>query len=280
MTESTICQTMACNRPSDGWYVCKVCGDMLAETLTDMSWMLDELDTVITQQTRYTTQSSGRSAETPLVFNIKAADTKANLVNQLDTAARVIAGANGWSRDYTTDKGCAAWLERKVSAIRLHPAGGEITDDICSWYAACLWVIDRPAQRQYLGDHADVGTVLEVEMNVISPTSDEQCPGRIYGRAGKPEARCDTCGATFSAERLRERLLRELDDKLNTAAEIARLSTYLGLDISREQVRKRINQWHSRGQIERKGGSKEDPTFRFGDALNLLAKHDTTPRSA
>jgi hypothetical protein len=279
MREATICQVMSCNRPSDGWYVCKLCADILAETLTDMAWMLDELDIVITQQTRYTTQSSGRSAESPLVFNIKAADTKANLVNELDTVARVIAGANGWQRTYTTPKGCAVWLEQKISAIRLHPAGGEMTNDISSWYGACLWVIDRPAQRQYLGDHADMGTVVEVELNTRG-TSDEQCPGRIYGRAGKPEARCDTCGATFTAEKLRERLLHQLDDKLCSAAEIAHLSTYLGLDIGREQVRKRINQWHKREQIQRKGGTDVDPKFRFGDALGLLARHDSTPRSA
>ena len=68
--------------------------------------------------------------------------------------------------------------------------------------------------------------------------------------------------------------------KLCTAAEIAHLSTYLGLDISREQVRKRINQWHRRNQITRKGGVLNEPTFRFGDALALLAKHDTAGRPA
>jgi hypothetical protein len=275
------CHTMMCDRPADGWIVCKTCADALVATLAEMPWMLEELDTVITQQTKYT-DASGKSAESPLVFNIKAADSKASLINELDTVARVIAGANRWKRTYTTAAGCAAWLERSISAIRLHPAGGQMVDDISSWYAACLWVIDRPAQRQYLGDHADVGSVIEVELRSyeVSPIAHEQCPGRIYGRAGKPEARCDTCGATYAAESLRDRLLHQLDGKLCTAAEIAHLSTYLGLDIGREQVRKRINQWHSRSQIERKGGTDIEPTFRFGDALALLAKHDTTRRSA
>ena len=266
MSEDTTCTATNCGRPSDDWIVCGNCADELLDVLADMPWMLDELDTVITQQTRYTTQSSGRSAETPLVFNIKAADTKARLISELAAVARTVAGANGWTLNYRTPVECSAWLERSISAIRLHPAGGEMVDTLASWHAACLWVIDRPAQRQYLGDCSATHELIP-------------CPGAVYGRASKPEAKCDTCGATYQADARREQLLKELDDKVCTAAEIAHLSTYLGLDISREQVRKRINQWHKRGQIARKGGDL-DPTFRFGDALALLAKHDTTKRTA
>ncbi len=267
MTE-TICQVTGCSRPSDEWIVCASCAAAFKDTLTELDeWLLDDLDLVITQQTRYAASTKSKSAIAPLVFNLKASDTKASMVNEMDTAARLIAETNGWARDYTTPHGAARWLKFNLTAIRLHEAGAQIVDSITSWYAACVWVSDRPAQRQYLGP-------CDASMN------GQHCPGRIYGRTGKPEAKCDVCGETYVADQLRTRLLKELDDKLCTAAEIARLSTYLGLDIDREQVRKRINQWHKRGQITRKGGTEDEPKFRFADALALLARHDTNRQSA
>lgn len=265
MSEATACAA-SCGRPSDGWIVCKQCSEHLKGVLVDMGWMLDELDTVITGQARYVDDASGKAAEMPMVFDVKASETRAYLVNEISTAVRLIEDANKWKSGATSEKVAAAWLLEKVSAIRLHPAGGDIVDGIMRWWAAAMMVIDRPAQRQYLGD-CGVGE------------GDVACPGRIYGRAGKPEARCDTCGATYEADEMREWLLKRLDDQLCTAAEIARLSTYLGLDIGRDQVRKRINQWHKRGVIQRKGGAEDSPEFRFGEALALLARHDTSARA-
>lgn len=291
MTTETTCQRSSCNRPADGWFICATCAEEFVNVLADMAWMLDQLDTVITQQTRYSTQRTTKGATTPLVFNVRASDTKARLVVELNTAASLIATANRWtlptpqarSEDgLLTGETCAAWLERSISAVRLHPHGAEIVDSITSWHTASVWVIDRPAQRQYLGDCTKTPD--------LGPGS-APCPGRIYGQAGKPEARCDTCGATYPADEMRNVLLKQLDDRYCTAAEIAKLSTYLGLPLGREQVRKRINQWHRRGLIEARnsrevGESKAarargedvpaiDPTFRFHDALTLLHRHES-----
>ena len=73
---------------------------------------------------------------------------------------------------------------------------------------------------------------------------------------------------------MRARLLGELDDRLCTAAEIAHLSTYLGLKADREQVRKRINQWNKRGLITEHPGVTDEVTFRFGEVYERLAADD------
>ena len=162
-------------------------------------------------------------------------------------------------------KGCAAWLEHSISAIRLHPAGGQIADSINSWYEAAEWVIDR--------------------------ASAPPIPRRLQRRRVMPWPHLRTCRETRStlrhlrrntlADELRERLLRDLDGKICTAAEIAHLSTYLGLDIRRDQVRKQNQPMaQARARSARKGGTDDAPVFRFGDVLALLAKHDTTKRTS
>jgi hypothetical protein len=266
----TICQVATCDRPSDDWIVCRVCAALFEQVLAEMPWMLDELDTVITQQTRYTTESSGKSADTPMMFNVKASDMRGKLVTELDTAARMVADSNGWKLSHTDAAGASRWLMRSLTAIRLHEAGALIVDGIMATNAGCLWVIDRPAAKQYLGDcpqtHGEAALI-------------EKCQGRIYGRQGKDRASCDTCGTEWEAALLREFLLKQLDDRLCTASEIAHLSTYLGLLAGREQVRKRINQWHTRGLIV-SHETKPDAMFRFGEVYVMLAQDDTARRSA
>jgi hypothetical protein len=262
----TICQVASCMNPSDGWIVCRSCGDTFVRTLADTAWLLEELDTVITQQARYVSQSAGKSSETPMPFDVKAAETRAYLMGEIATSVRLIEDANGWTTTASTEVGAAAWLAHSVSAVRLHPLGGIIIDSVMRWYAAAIWAIDRPAQRQYLGE---CGT----------DPDGVACGGRIYGKAGKPEATCDTCGGIYQADELRAHLLKELDDKVCTAAEIAKLTTYLALDIDRTQVRKRINQWHTRNRIEAKRIDEDGtPSFRFGDALAMLHR-DTKKRA-
>lgn len=268
MTDVTICQAAACMRPSDDWILCRDCGRVLTEVLTDMGWMLDELDLVLTGQVRYVSQSSGKSSETPMPFDVKASETRAYLMAELATAVRLLEEANGWDARATTERAAALWLREKVSAIRLHPAGADIIDGILRWWAAAQWVIDRPSQRQYLGD-------CDVDPEGIT------CGGRIYGRAGKPEAKCDTCGGFYEAEALRKNLLDQLEGRMLTAAEIAHMSTYLGLVSDRQAVRKRINQWASRNRITSHVNAKTEATeHRFGEVYVMLLQDDATRQSA
>lgn len=254
--ELTICEATGCDRPSDGWIICGSCGDDLVKMLSDMGWMLEELDNVISGQIRYVDQATAKSAETPMPFDPKASEVRSYLVNELTTAVRIIEEANQWESGASSERAAASWLAHRVSAVRLNVAGGDIIDGITRYWTAAEWIIDRPLQRQYLGD-------------CVTDWQGNPCGGRIYGRATKPEARCDTCGGEYQAEALRARLLRELDDRICTASEIARLSTYLGLTQNREQVRKRINQWSARGQIQ-KHLTEGEMRHRFGEVHPML----------
>ncbi|TSD68116.1 hypothetical protein [Aeromicrobium piscarium] len=256
MTEVNICQAVMCDRPvHDGWYVCKPCGDKFErEVLAEIEWLMEDIENVVTGQTRYVTQSASKSAETPLVVNLTASDARDALTIALDSAARMIAEENSWEIDWSDARGAARMLIRRISAIRLHPAGGQILDEIGRYFAGAVWVCDRPAAKQYLGDCNDLWQ------------QDVMCPGKVYARQGRHEARCDTCGSEWEAEKLRERKLAELDGMWCTASEIAQLVTYLGLPFDRKKVRKRINQWSHREQIESRVDWREGETrYKFGE---------------
>lgn len=263
----TICGVLGCNRPSDGWFVCADCGILASNALLDFAdWLLDDLGLVVTRQTRYTQGSGGRSksATTPLVFDDRASDHAGGVATFLDTTARMIAEDNQWDREYVDAAGAARWLEHRMSAIRLHVDGGEAVDQIVAWHFLVQRTVDRPVPRQYLGDCKAKEMVEGVEI---------LCAGRIYGREGKPEARCDTCGTEHMADELRAGLLTELEERLVSASEAARLATYLGIPLDREQVRKRINQWAKRGRVMRHENEGET-LFRFGEIHERLVEDE------
>lgn len=259
-----LCTVSTCAKPADGWYVCQQCADTFTnEILGEIGWILDDMDLVISQQVRYAHKYGGKSAETPLPINLNAADQRGKLLTELDTSSRLIADANQIEPDYIDGKTAASWLTYRISMIRLHPAGGEIIDGITREFAGALWLCDRPKQKQYLGDCKDHERTDDLP----------ECPGSIYGIDGKPEARCDVCGSCWDADEMRTWLIAALEDRIMTAAEIAHMSTYLGLDMPREQVRKQVNKWNQRGSITPHATINDSPHFRFGDVLDLLARH-------
>lgn len=144
------------------------------------------------------------------------------------------------------------WMLWRVDGLALHDIGIEAVDEISEAVQTCHRLIDRHPERQYLG-------------------SCEVCEsGRIYARPGSKTATCDACDAGTDASEVRAKLLKQLEDRLCTAAEIARLSTYLGLKADREQVRKRINQWHKREVIDSHAAFSDESAFRFGDIYRKL----------
>lgn len=261
--------TCRCGRPTrDEAYVCDQCAHDLNAALGDVPWLEEELQTTITRtkgvdyRTKGTTRSSERPS--PVVWSASEASThlKAVLVSWVlfcaDEGVRNQSPHQAIPEDNLT--AISRWLMWRVDGLTLLDIGPEAVDEITEAVKVCHRLIDSPAAKQYLG------------------TCDECETGRLYARPGAALARCNLCGTTIDAERLRAKLLDDLDDRLCTAAEIARLSTYLGLKADREQVRKKINQWSSRGMLHESASVTEEATFRFGAVYAMLVKDEYEPR--
>lgn len=258
-----------CGRPTrDEAYVCEDCGDLLARALGEIPWLDEQLDISVTGQKgvdyRRTGGSKGgkKATERPSPVSWGPSEARAHLRSLLVSWARFCDEEGVRHQSVTNDLpddnliAMSRWMLNRVDGLMLHDIGSEAVDEITSAVAHCHRVVDRPAERQYLG-------------------ACDQCEtGRLYSRDGSRWARCDTCAVSADGDTIRTRLLAELDDRLCTASEIARLSTYLGLKADRDTVRKRINQWHSRGLLDAHPVITDEVTFRFGTVYAKLANAD------
>lgn len=269
MTTEQVCK---CGRPTTE-YFCQHCGDELARALGDVPALEEELETTISRQQgvdyRSAGGSGGKPTERPSPVHWGASEARTHLKALLVSWAlfceaegiRNSSPYPGLPEDNL--RALSAWLMWRVDGLALHDIGADAVEEITSAVAHCHRLIDRPADRQYLGN-----------------CQQQDCLGRLYARPGAAVAKCDDCATPVQADTLREGLLAELDDRLCTASEIARLSTYLGLKADREQVRKRINQWNARGLLDKHPSVTAEVTFRFGEVYARLVADEYGQRKA
>lgn len=250
-----------CGRPTrDAAYVCDECADLLARSLGEIPWLDEQLEVTVTRSSGidYRTLGGAKATEAPSPVHWAASEARGHLKSLLVSwvlfcEAEVVRSsdpASGLPADNLP--ALSRWMLWRVDGLALHDIGIEAVDEIANAVQACHRLIDRHPERQYLG-------------------SCEACEsGRVYARPGSKQATCDACDAGTDADAVRAKLLKQLDDRLCTAAEIARLSTYLGLKADREQVRKRINQWHKRDLIDAHAAFSDEAAFRFGTVYDLL----------
>lgn len=263
-----------CGRPTrDNAYACDTCGDDLARALGDVPWLDEQMEVTITRQQGIDYRRLGngggskKDAGRPLPANWTASEARTHLRALLvswvlfcsSEGVRSSDPADGLPEDAISPM--SRWLMWRVDGLMLNDIAPEAVDEITSAVAHCHRLIDRHPERQYLGPCSGCDS------------------GRLYARPGSTNAICNSCDASTNAEGVRTRLLEELDDRLCTAAEIARLSTYLGLKAGRDQVRNRINQWHKRGRISSES-MFDEPAFRFGTVYAMLVANEYGQRKA
>jgi hypothetical protein len=264
----TTCEVCHSKPTRDKAYVCTTCADVYAAALRDLDvWLEDELDNSLhgTQGIEYKHGRLSGGGDGGLRVNWHVGDLQHKLlVALISTCAHCErVGTRHVSSSDETPAGAMAemarWLRWRVDGLTLDPEAPSLMGRIASLTARARLVVDRPADHEYLGQC-------------------EHCKrGRVYAIAGESAATCEACRKAYDADTRRRRLVAELDDRLVTAAECARLSTYLGLRDDRERVRKRVNTWHRRGRIEAHDsvlGDEAEVMFRFGDVWRLLVAED------
>ena len=157
MTETTTCR---CGRPTrDAAYFCDTCGDSLTQALSEMAWLEEELETTITRTkgVDYRTAGGTRGAEKPSPVNWGASEARTHLRAVLvswvrysdEEGVRNASPHPGLPTDTLT--AMSAWLLWRVDGLSLLDIGPDAVDEITDAVAHCHRLIDRPADRQYLG---------------------------------------------------------------------------------------------------------------------------------
>jgi hypothetical protein len=159
----------------------------------------------------------------------------------------------------------SAWLATRVHGLALLDIGPEAMDEITDAAAECHRIVFwKRRSRIYLGPCQTTQT--DEDGNETPP-----CPGEVYAEEGEPVGYCDLCKQGATVVIRRDKLEKDLDGYLATASEIARLATYLGLDVKREVVRKRVLYWHRHKRIEQRSTDPTGlPMVRYGEARTLL----------
>lgn len=286
-----------CGRPTPDGYCCSGCASELADALLVASGHAEDAEAVIARQTRYGAGSRGGS-EARLGYDPTASARYAAVIRTVGRVGqdltesgvrppgpwRAAAGPlcapqrpgdqprdrrreEPWYRcehtscmairDRTPPTPLAAelmWLTQCMRNLRRHPAADEHFKDLHDACAELARLVDRPADKELVG-MCDCGKVL-------------------YAANGNSVVTCPTptCKLHWNVAESRNILRRSLDGKLVTAAEAARLSGFLDSDRTQDQIRKLINKWAQRGDLAAHGEIDGEPTFRFGDVFERLAR--------
>lgn len=262
---TTTCTCCLIRPTRDEAYVCESCLDTLGAALGDCAWLGEELETSVTRQrgvdySRGASGKGGRKArDRPLPASQGPAGARDHLRAVLVSWVRFCEAGAVRSSDHRpglpadTLEAMSRWLLWRVDGLGLHELGAHAVDEIGQAVDRARRAIDSPPERQYLG---------------VCPS----CGGGLWTSRGSAWARCANCGQQVDAATIRDQLLTDLEDRLVTAAEAARLITGLGIATERDALRRRINTWHRRGRIEAVPAISDDPVFRFGTVRQMLAE--------
>lgn len=267
-----------CGTPTrDHAWLCEGCQARFLGTLADMRELDDEVQTTMTRQHAAASSGGPRSASTGLPWHEKAADARRTLHGLLASWVRFCdeEEVRGPFVPFPADNIAAMsdYLRTKVHGLALLDIGPEAMDEITDAAAEChRLVFWKRKNRLYLGP---CETPIEIE-----DAEPEVCPGEVYADEGEAVGFCDLCKQGVTVVIRRDDLQRRLDDYLATAAEIARLATFLGLDAPRDRVRKRVHYWHRHKRIVPKSEDADgSPMFAYGEVRGMLYREFGTRAS-
>jgi hypothetical protein len=219
---------------------------------------------------------SGGAVETGLVLDETAVQRASHLrkaLRQLVIAcmsARVEHTApDGWApRAAAEVPAMVEWLAWRVTGLAWNPVTAMAAHALIAGINDARTSVDIAPARQNLG-----------------PCVVEDCDGHYRPMRDETFATCSKCGCWVEAQLLRDWLIGELEESLVTAAEAAKLSTYLGLRAGRDRVRNLVKDWSHRRRlidprvIDWTPGLCPWPAptalrFRFGTVYDLLLDYE------
>jgi hypothetical protein len=261
------CPVCSCEQAEN--LLCHADTTRLERELGDVAAIVGELDITLSKQARIGVAGAPGLARERTPINVGAMNAADNLGNVLTTWARDVCSSPDCfsSRSGKRDSDLAAWdLLGHIDAIRRHPAVVELVDEISDAIHQARRVVDRPADRVYLGQ-------------CMVPTPDEEgrpitCLEDIYARPEVRETRCKVCGVTHEVAERRKALLDQAEDRLFTVQEAATLvGSYGELRITESTIRNYV----SSGQISYHGKFKGKSVIRMGDLLAVIRHHAAKP---
>lgn len=245
------CGVAGCVRPIPAGAqstACPSCWARCTQALAEMPTLIDELDITITRQNVSASPVGGRSAETPVPFNVSASGARADIVRVLCEVAV--------DTDLPADP-ARPWLAVLAAEryLRRHPGAAVIVEDVTRVAAKGWRVVDRPADMVPLG---------KCWADVLG--SGALCVADLYAPRGAVEVRCRTCGETHEVAGRHAFLSDLLADRLVTRREAVTMLRLVGIKPATQQG---FSFWTKSGRLAVRGRIGRAEQYRWADVLNL-----------
>jgi len=243
-----------CDAPQDQGLLCHTDTTRLERELGDVSSIVADLDITLSKQARIGNASGpGGLARERSPLNVGAMQVADDLQNTLTTWARDVTGER-WIAMLDT-AGASRTLLSYIDAIRRHPAVEELVDEITDAIAQARRVVDRPADRIYLG-----------QCLAETPDDDDRmvtCLNEIWARPSASEVQCKVCGTEHPVRERRAWLLKKAEDYLFTVKDASEMLGEVGhITVTQASIRGYIK----RGKIAYHTGTM----IRLGDLLAVV----------
>lgn len=275
------CVTDGCNRPVDGQaYACTGCADRAARDLAQIADLADAAHDVATGQTRRgpAVHGSGDSDRLPIRLAVMARLDSATTavttwarhvasergIHPPSAAVGDSAGSGAWDRVARSGRDdlsgplevAARWLSSHLEWCRHRREWPELARDLSAAARLVRAIVDRPADRQLVGAC--------------------ECEVTLYARPHATVVECPECHRSWDVKASRDALIKNLDDRLLTAAEIAVLALIENPDRNRQHVRRCINVWAGRGAVrgiaQRGQTTDGQPLYQVREVLARIAQ--------
>lgn len=256
-TMTATCPSCGCEQGAG--LLCAQETDRLERELGDVAAIVAELDVTLSKQARIGTAGVSGLARERTPINVGAMQAADNLGNVLTTWARDVAEVGFLAQHSTSPaRAGARILLNHVTLVRRHPAVNELVDEITDAIHQARRAVDRPADRQYLGQ-------------CMAETPDEDgrqvtCLAEIWARPSASEVTCKVCGIEHEVTERRAWLLKRAENMIVTVKDA---STYLGEIGDIKVTESSIRGYLHRGKLAYRA-PVEAKRFRLGDLLEVV----------
>lgn len=174
-----------------------------------VEWLADDLDMVITRQTRYSFAAGkirqGKNRETPLPFHLTAADASYDLTGTLQAwVDHVVQQRKVPWPGHLRSKMSAEWLINHIIHLSLCEDTDTVLDEVTHAVARVRRICDRPVFRRYQG-------------------SCEICEADLWSVGNSNTIICEECKTIVSREHNDNRIDAALQARAYTALELVEI---------------------------------------------------------
>jgi hypothetical protein len=225
--------------------ICPTCTDTLERALGDLDWLLDELDTTMTRQTKTRPARGNQTSEgPPMPYNVRASETARDLRTLLKDWVSLVAEGHADEGRFValptpaTAKTLSTWLLHHTGWLSRHTTGPDAYTEIVGAVNNIRKTIDIAPDTTYVGP-------------CYSMVDGVECQETLYAVTGTTTVKCRSCGTDWDTQTRTLETLAHAGTIAQDATTLSRSFALKGIALDTQ----RIKTWTNRGHLTPHGTS-------------------------